>query len=188
MPHRSRWRPSTIIVTAGALLALTLLAGTGYSLWRERGELVTEAVDQQAVLTRVLEDHASRSLDATQLALGGLANMVERGTPPDMLEALLGQTQATLGYLRSIALIDASGVTVRPLQVAAEASNFVTSAEVVPLLNTGAMMLQSRKMSVVPVPEQSVAVPVVPLEALPGLRSGKNSTPSSTEGELGLLG
>ena len=109
MPHRSRWRPSTIIVTAGALLALTLLAGTGYSLWRERSELVTEAVDQQAVLTRVLEDHASRSLDATQLALGGLANIVERGTPPDMLEALLGQTQASLGFLRGVALVDESG-------------------------------------------------------------------------------
>lgn len=109
MPHRSRWRPSLITAASGVLLALTLLGGTGYNLWRERQELVQEAAEQQAVLSRVLEDHASRSLDAAQFALAGLADIAERGAPPEVLQALLGQTQASLGFLRGVALVDARG-------------------------------------------------------------------------------
>ena len=109
MPHRSRWRPSSITAAAGVLLALTLLAGTSYNLWRERGDLVESAAEQQALLARVLEDHASRSLDAAQFALAGLADIAERGAPPELLQALLGQTQASLGFLRGVALVDDTG-------------------------------------------------------------------------------
>ncbi|MBI3345778.1 MAG: PAS domain-containing sensor histidine kinase [Burkholderiales bacterium] len=109
MPHRSRWRPSIITAGAGVLLAATLLAGTAYSLWRERRELTAETAVRQALLARVLEDHASRSLDAAQLALVGLADVAARGAPPEVLQALLGQTQASLGFLRGVALLDETG-------------------------------------------------------------------------------
>jgi PAS domain S-box-containing protein len=122
MPHRSRWRPSSITAAAGLLLALTLLAGTGYNLWRERADLVESTSEQQALLARVLEDHASRSLDAAQFALAGLADIAERGAPPEMLQALLGQTQASLGFLRGVALIDDTG---RVLAAASEADHGV---------------------------------------------------------------
>ncbi|MBW8846363.1 MAG: PAS domain-containing sensor histidine kinase [Burkholderiales bacterium] len=109
MPQRSRWRPSIITAGAGALLAATLMAGAAYSLWRERRELTAEAADRQALQARVLEDHASRSLDATQIALVGLADVAQHGAPPEVLQALLGQTQASLGFLRGIALLDEAG-------------------------------------------------------------------------------
>lgn len=110
MPHsHSRWRPSIITTAAGVLLAVMLLAGTGYGLWREHRELVTEAGVRQTLLARVLEDHASRSFDATQIALAGLADIAARGTPPEVLQALLVQTQASLGFLRGVALLDESG-------------------------------------------------------------------------------
>lgn len=109
MPHRSRWRPSNITAGAGVLLAALLLAGTGYGLWRDRRDLHAEAADRQALLARVLEDHASRSLDAAQIALAGLADVAARGGPPEVLQALLGQTQASLGFLRGVALLDADG-------------------------------------------------------------------------------
>lgn len=109
MPHRSRWRPSSITAAIGVLLAALLLVGTGYSLWREKHELVKEAAEQQALIARVLEDHASRSLDAAQFALAGLADMAERGAPADVLQALIGQTQASLSFLRGVALIDDTG-------------------------------------------------------------------------------
>ncbi|RTL45651.1 MAG: PAS domain-containing sensor histidine kinase [Burkholderiales bacterium] len=110
MPHRSRWRPSSITAAAGVLLAATLLGGTAYNLWRERSELSATTADQQALLARVLEDHASRSLDAAQFALAGLADIAERGAPADMLQALLAQTQASLGFLRGVALVDDTGL------------------------------------------------------------------------------
>jgi PAS domain S-box-containing protein len=109
MPHRSRWRPSIITASAGALLAAMLLAGAGYGLWREKRDLAIDTAARQALLARVLEDHASRSLDAAQIALAGLAGAVERGTPPEILQALLGQTRASLGFLRGVALLDESG-------------------------------------------------------------------------------
>ncbi|MCY4756074.1 ATP-binding protein [Pelomonas aquatica] len=109
MPHRSRWRPSNITAGAGVLLAALLLAGTGYGLWRDRRDLHAEAADRQALLARVLEDHASRSLDAAQIALAGLADVAARGGPPEVLQALLGQTQASLGFLRGVALLDGGG-------------------------------------------------------------------------------
>jgi PAS domain S-box-containing protein len=109
MPYRSRWRPSTITAGAGALLAATVLAGAGYGLWREERDLHRDTSNRQALVVRVLEDHASRSLDATLVALTGLSDVAARGTPPEVLQALLGQTQASLGFLRGIALVDGDG-------------------------------------------------------------------------------
>ncbi|MFG6460172.1 ATP-binding protein [Roseateles sp. DXS20W] len=109
MPHRNRWRPSVITAGAGVLLAAALLAGAAHSLWREQRELASQAAQRQALLARVLEDHASRSLDATQIALAGLADVAARNVPPDVLQALLDQTQTSLGFLRGVALVDESG-------------------------------------------------------------------------------
>jgi len=109
MPHRSRLRPSIITAGAGVLLAATLLAGSGYGLWREQRELTADATARQALLARVLEDHARRSLDATQIALAGLADLAGRNAPPEVLQALLEQTQASLGFLRGVALLDEGG-------------------------------------------------------------------------------
>jgi len=109
MHHRSFWRPSLITAGAGVLLALALLGGTGYGLWHERGDLVKEESAQQALLARVLEDHASRSLDNVRHALAGLAGMAEHGASREALQALLVQTQASLGLLRGVALVDADG-------------------------------------------------------------------------------
>jgi hypothetical protein len=78
MQHRSRWRPSIVVAGAGVLLAVLLLAGAAYSLWREQQKLTAETAARQALLARVLEDHASRSLDATQIALAGLADIAAR--------------------------------------------------------------------------------------------------------------
>ncbi|MDR7296841.1 PAS domain S-box-containing protein [Pelomonas aquatica] len=108
-PRGSRWRPSIIVAGAGVLLAAVLLVGAGYGLWREQSKLTAETAERQALLARVLEDHASRSLDATQIALAGLADVAARGAPPEVLQALLGQTQASLGFLRGVALLDEGG-------------------------------------------------------------------------------
>lgn len=110
MAHGStRWRPSIITAGAGLLLAAAVLAGVGYALWRQHQELRVDTARRQALLARVLEDHASRSLDATLIALAGLADVAGGNTPPEVLQALLGQTQTTLGFLRGVALLDNQG-------------------------------------------------------------------------------
>jgi len=109
MPNHSRWRPSIITAGAGVLLATLLLGGSGYGLWREQRKLAADITVRQALLARVLEDHARRSLDATHIALAGLADVAGRNVPPEVLLALLEQTQASLGFLRGLALLDEGG-------------------------------------------------------------------------------
>lgn len=128
MQHRSRWRPSIIVAGAGVLLAALLLAGAAYSLWREQQKLTAETAARQALLARVLEDHASRSLDATQIALAGLADIAARGAPPDVLQALLGQTQASLGFLRGVALLDEAGHVLAAADPADRGTHIVPAA------------------------------------------------------------
>ena len=96
MPHHSRWRPSNITAGAGVLLAALLLAGTGYNLWRDRRDLHAEATDRQALVARVLEDHASRSFDAAQIALAGLADVAAR-TVRSPAELPIGVITAFIG-------------------------------------------------------------------------------------------
>jgi len=109
MPYLNRWRPSVITAGAGVLLAIMLLVGTGYALWREERNLAADTAVRQALLARVLEDHARRSLEATQIALAGLADVAGGNATPEVLQALLEQTQASLGLLRGVALLDETG-------------------------------------------------------------------------------
>lgn len=165
MPHRNRWRPSRITAAAGVLLAIALLCGTFYSLWHERSDLVTETAEQQALLARVLEDHASRSLDAAQFALAGLADMAERGAPPEVLQALLAQTQASLGFLRGVALVDERG------QVLATANDADRDARI-------------RPAALGPWPDAGRAVvnSFVPARSLAGLSTAVDATPAVPPG------
>ncbi len=165
MPHRNRWRPSRITAAAGVLLALALLGGTFYSLWHERSDLVTETAEQQALLARVLEDHASRSLDAAQFALAGLADMAERGAPPEVLQALLAQTQASLGFLRGVALLDERG------QVLATANDADRDARIRPAA-LGAW----------PAAGRAVVNSFVPARSLAGLSTAVDATPAVPPG------
>lgn len=112
MSTRLRWRASSVTAAAGAVLVLLVLLGTAYTLLRGREELRAETADRLALLTRVLEDHAARSIDSSQIALNGLADVAARGVPTEVLQALLGQTQTSLPFLRGIALVDASGLVV----------------------------------------------------------------------------
>ena len=109
MLPRSRWRASVITAATGVLFAAILLGAAGYSLWRERREQASAMQARQELLARVLEDHAGRTFDGAQLALAGLADAMGRSTQPEVLQALLAQAQASLGFLRGVALLDESG-------------------------------------------------------------------------------
>ncbi|HEY9109334.1 MAG TPA: ATP-binding protein [Roseateles sp.] len=109
MLPQSRWRASVITAATGVLFAATLLGAAGYSLWRERREQASAMQARQELLARVLEDHAGRTFDGAQLALAGLADAIGRSTRPEVLQELLAQAQASLGFLRGVALLDESG-------------------------------------------------------------------------------
>ncbi|WP_374673178.1 PAS domain S-box protein [Ideonella sp.] len=92
----------------GVLLGLIVLAALGWRAWEERVGLVERETDRSELLARVLEDHATRSFEATSAALGGLASVAET-SGPEALRRAMTQALVALPYVRAIAMVDADG-------------------------------------------------------------------------------
>ena len=107
-----RWLLSRHVPWAGAVLSAVIVAAAASFVAYERRLLEDAALDRAELYARVLEDHANRTLDSTELALQALAHAIDpQRTEMDpgaqgslLASALLGQP-----YLRSISLLDARG-------------------------------------------------------------------------------
>lgn len=97
------------VVVGGVILVMVVLLFFAAFAVYERSEQLKQ--QRSELLVRVLEDHATRSVETVALALGALADVVARSGPGD--DRLLGDalTQALVGMhaLRSLALLDARG-------------------------------------------------------------------------------
>jgi PAS domain S-box-containing protein len=103
---------SRLLLGVGLLLALLLLAGVGLSVWRERQQTVNAAMDRAELLARVLEDHATRSIDTASLALAALGESLgsEAAQATPHIGLSLQQTLANLPVLREVAIVDRQGL------------------------------------------------------------------------------
>lgn len=105
------WLPSRAVLWAGAILAMLV---TGVVMWlgwveyragfegeRARGEL----------LVRVLEDHATRTVETTAIALTSLAEVVVAHSSGNATEIgpALNQSLVGLPFLRSLSIVDRQG-------------------------------------------------------------------------------
>ena len=103
----SRYR----VVLAGGLVALAVgLALTLLALF-ERQAHVERTSDHTVLMARVFADQATRSIDATAMALANLKNLLARGQAPDApeLRASLAQALVNLPFLRGIGIVDSQG-------------------------------------------------------------------------------
>jgi hypothetical protein len=95
----------------GALLALlTLLLAAGAAV-HERGQVIDTAQGRAELLARVLEEHATRSVETVGLALAALGETLAaepRNATPQISQAL-AQSLAGLPLLRGVAVLDAGG-------------------------------------------------------------------------------
>lgn len=100
--------PGGSALLVGVLLAVIGLVALGWRAWGERTDLMGRETDRSELLARVLEDHATRSFEATTAALAGLAGVAETsGT--DALRRAMSQALVALPYVRAVALLDANG-------------------------------------------------------------------------------
>jgi PAS domain S-box-containing protein len=107
-----RWLLSRHVPWAGAVLAAVIVAAAASFVSYERRLLEEGALDRAELYAHVLEDHANRTLDSTELALQALAHAIDpqrseldpAGQSALLANALLGQP-----YLRSINLLDSRG-------------------------------------------------------------------------------
>ena len=87
-PLQGLWTSRWLVAAAVGLAAMVLAAGAGLAL-HEREEVLKMEVQRQTVLARVLEEHATRSIDSTLLALRSVADQVTAQTDPEITQAAL---------------------------------------------------------------------------------------------------
>lgn len=103
---------SLVALLSGVLLAALVLAAVALVAWYQRREIQASAVERAALLARVLDDQAARSVDTVAVALHALADDLSRRA--DVADAarvrpLLQQALVGLPHVRSFAVLDARG-------------------------------------------------------------------------------
>ena len=103
----SRW----LLGASMTLAVLIVVAALGFMAYTKR-ELQENTTEQGALFARVLEDHANRTFNGVELAMGAAldAARLHRQQGSDLqLSPVLQQYIQTLPYLRSLSLLDAQG-------------------------------------------------------------------------------
>ena len=107
-----RWAVTTRSITwLGALLALLTMVLALAAAVHERAQVIETAQSRAELLSRVLEEHATRSVETVGLALAALSETLAaepRDAPPQISQAL-AQTLANLPLLRAVAVLDGRG-------------------------------------------------------------------------------
>lgn len=108
---RAPVRASQWLLGIGLALALGGVVVVSALMVRERGEVISTQLERNELLARVLEDHATRSIEAVSLALSTLAELMAREDRPDRpaFEAAFRQTLVNLPFLRGLAVVDGTG-------------------------------------------------------------------------------
>lgn len=104
-------RPEIAALAMGLLLALAVAAALLGQVLYARSEVVQHERERNELLARVLEDHATRSIEAVSLATATLSDLISRGVPVNgaAIDAAIGQTLVNLPFLRSLSALDAKG-------------------------------------------------------------------------------
>jgi PAS domain S-box-containing protein len=109
MPRLSAHR---VVVLGGGLVGLLLALALVALAWAEHDANDERVREQTELMARVFADHATRSVDASALAVSTVAELLQRGTEPAAAEVqgALRQTLVNLPFLRGMAVIDAQGL------------------------------------------------------------------------------
>ncbi|MGE5865168.1 MAG: PAS domain S-box protein [Rhizobacter sp.] len=109
---RRSFTASRLLLAGGLALIAAVIAGMAAFAWYEYHETLDDEVDRNQLLARLLEGHATSTVESATVVLASVADMVSaRIAAGDMqrLDALMSQSLPGLPFLRSIALIDGDG-------------------------------------------------------------------------------
>jgi PAS domain S-box-containing protein len=111
--RRGRISPRAVLLAA-LLLALAVVGVTAVFVVYDRSEHLRNEREHAALVARVLEDHATRSVDTVSLALAALAEVVvgDETTGDAGVRSAVAQTARALPVLRGVAVVDAQGLVV----------------------------------------------------------------------------
>ena len=108
--RRGRISPRAVLVAA-LLLALAVVGVAAAFVVYDRSEHLRDEREHAALIARVLEDHATRSVDTVSLALAALAEVVAgaEGGGDSGIRSAVAQTARALPVLRGVAVVDEQG-------------------------------------------------------------------------------
>jgi PAS domain S-box-containing protein len=105
-------QPGTLALFAGGVASMTALLVVLLLAVHDFRSSLEASRNHAALLARVLEDQATRSIESAQLAMGALAESAalrELSGEQDAIKPLLEQALISLPYLRAMAVLDDSG-------------------------------------------------------------------------------
>ncbi|MBI5336032.1 MAG: PAS domain S-box protein [Burkholderiales bacterium] len=168
-PSRPASGASIVALLSGVLLAALVMAAVALVAWYQRREIEDNAVERAALLARVLDDQAARSVDTVAVALHALADDLSRRadlTDAARVRPLLQQALVGLPHVRSFAVLDTQG-RVLIATSAADAGHRVDLLRIAPAAVPGSVALGSfvagRGLADVPAP--AAAAPPQPADA-----------------------
>ena len=115
-----------VLVTGGLSVLVSVLAIGALAVNDFRATLANDLA-HAAMLARILEDQATRTVETAELALEALANapaLESAAADPRRMEEALGQALTGLSFLRGLAVVDAGGRIIASTQ-AGDAEIFV---------------------------------------------------------------
>ena len=130
---------SHLVLVIGGLSALAALMGVGALAVNDFRTVRISHQNHAAMLARVLEDQATRTMQTAELALESLATspaLTAVDSEPRRMQDALGQAMAALSFLRGLAVVDAGGRVIAST-LPGEAESFVDLAKLGPLVASG---------------------------------------------------
>ena len=103
--------PSRVVLVAGALLIGFALATVVALAFHDYRDAIAKETARRELLARVLEDHATRTVETASIALASMADLLASQADADATAAgpVLGQALVGLPFLRSVAVLDRQG-------------------------------------------------------------------------------
>ncbi|MCH2242735.1 MAG: hypothetical protein MK041_12605, partial [Aquabacterium sp.] len=144
-PSRPASGASIVALLSGVLLAALVMTAVALVAWYQRREIEDNAVERAALLARVLDDQAARSVDTVAVALHALADDLSRRadlTDAARVRPLLQQALVGLPHVRSFAVLDTQG-RVLIATSAADAGHRVDLLRIAPAAVPGSVALGS---------------------------------------------
>ncbi|MBX3604028.1 MAG: PAS domain-containing protein [Piscinibacter sp.] len=103
-PAASRW-----VLVVGIALALAIMLALLAEIHEERERQVEQQLERNELFARVLEDHVTRSVESTRLALSSVAAAAAAGGAEPLAAKAFATELSSLPQLRALAVLDEQG-------------------------------------------------------------------------------
>lgn len=118
----SSWLKSAGIIKLGVLLAVAVLLAVIWIGWFQKNEVSNNNQERAELYAKVLEEHALRTIELSNLAISSVSDLIASDEYPDVVSARTFMDQAvfSMTFMRSMAWVDQHGTVLASTHRGAE--------------------------------------------------------------------